>query len=247
MSTDTSYPWLGPSSCSYCLWTKWLDPVPNLGKRMWKLWAEDTASALRLENKTKGSLVSVQYPKPLTGLRSLSHAGPAAKLIRVSRPSPNPAHCSLSIKFFGRSPKALRSICIICGCFCAVMSSWVTQSPEYSLAPHKRCLLTPYVPCFSPDLWEKGSDVVSPLPFPALSPLWLTGSQKIIFSCVSSNPLLGAQRKKSVLLWCSSKFCISFPFSLSKCLVIGLTQTESLLTNGRNYTPHIPWLLHSVP
>jgi hypothetical protein len=28
-------------------------------------------------NHTKGSLVSVQYPKPLTGLRSLPVAGPA--------------------------------------------------------------------------------------------------------------------------------------------------------------------------
>lgn len=55
--------------------------------------------------QTKGSLVSIQYPKPLTGLRSLSRAGPAAKLIRVSRPSPNPAHCSLSIKFYWKKSK----------------------------------------------------------------------------------------------------------------------------------------------
>lgn len=54
---------------------------------------------------------------------------------------------------------------------------------------------------------------------------------------VSALVLSLVPRGKAVHIQCSSKFSFSFLFSLSKCLIIGLTQTESRLTNGRDHIP----------
>lgn len=116
----------------------------------------------------------------------------------------------------GRSPKALRSICIICGCFHAVMSSWVTMchtKPVFSVS--LQMLAQPWS-CFSPDLYEKENDAVSYLPaLPCLHCDWQ------IHSRPSSDVLLLilslAPREKSVhTQGCFPKFQV-FIF-LSLCL-----------------------------
>jgi hypothetical protein len=119
--------------------------------------------------------------------------------------------------------------------WCQVEWQCVTQS-QYSVSSQE-ILVRPWS-CFSPDLCENGKDAVSHLPCPALSPLWLTDSQQTIFRCLTSDPLLGTQRKISLYTRVIPQIpSIYFSFSVSKCIARGLAQTV-LLTNRRYHILH---------